>query len=76
MADAKKCDRCEKYYDTNRTEIRGYNGNICGVALARCNAGGVIRYLMEKDLCDDCISELMRFLDGAELEAPKDLYLD
>ena len=76
MANAKKCDRCEKYYDTNRTELPGYQGNICGVALTRCNADGVIRYLGVRDLCDNCITEFMRFLDGAELEAPKDLYLD
>ena len=74
MADAKKCDRCNEYYDKNVTKLAGANGNICGAALTRCNAG--IRYIRERDLCDNCITKLMRFLDGAELEEPKDLYLD
>lgn len=74
MANAKKCDRCEKYYDTNHTKLSRYGGFICGMALARYGAGS--RYTSEIDLCDECITKLMRFLDGAELEEPKDLYLD
>lgn len=74
MANAKKCDRCEKYYDTNHKKLPNYGGYIFGVALVRTST--LHRYGKEFDLCDDCLNEFMRFLDGAELEEPNDLYLD
>lgn len=60
--DAKKCDRCGRYYDDNvKNETIG------------CVHGGVISsiIIIEKhgsadcdfDLCDDCIGELMSFLN-------------
>ena len=62
MANAKKCDRCGKYYDKNESKLRGVSGNLVGVSFVRrdCNSYGC--YVEEKDLCDECIEEFKLFL--------------
>lgn len=61
MAKALKCDRCGKYYDKNRTciEYKGKKIHLEGMAFA--NGGGY--YTMHKDLCDECIDQLVEFFD-------------
>ena len=56
MANAKKCDRCESYYDKNKG-VKSING--CFVRGIRLETSGPCRNL---DLCDSCISELYTFL--------------
>ena len=66
MASAKKCDRCGKYYDNNKSTLRGYPGTLCGVTFVR--SVGQPRCIGEKDLCDECIAKLIRFMNGCELQ--------
>ena len=55
MASAKKCDRCEKYYDRNQSKsIKGYY--VRGIRLYTNTPH------MDLDLCDDCIDKLYDFL--------------
>ena len=66
MATAKKCDRCEKYYDENtkhKQNIRGRYYHEDGTSFT--TVAGVCDYF--KDLCDDCLEELHMFLSGAKL---------
>ena len=61
MADAKKCDRCKKYYDgngipTNDGLIWG-GGYLTGLILTTDSDTGD-----GFDLCDDCINDLLHFL--------------
>ena len=54
MANAKKCDRCGKFYVANRQEFKG-------CMLKHCNlmASSNIHF----DLCDECIGKLWTFLN-------------
>lgn len=63
---AKKCDRCGKYYDRNNAKLKGYDGVIAGVSLVRCGVPSGIRYIEEKDLCDECIEEFQDFMKNKE----------
>ncbi len=49
MADAKKCDRCGKYYDENNRKMWLYNGNP--------------NYTNPLDLCEKCVTDLKRWFD-------------
>ena len=49
MANAKKCDRCGKYYDKNDHKIWLYT--------ASPDARNAL------DLCDECVTELKKWLD-------------
>lgn len=54
MANAKRCDRCGKFYVENRQEFTG-------CMLKHCNlmASSNIHF----DLCDECIGKLWTFLN-------------
>lgn len=65
MANAKKCDRCNSYYDKNKG-VKIING--CIVKGIRLETAGPYHVL---DLCDSCIDELYNFL---ELNKEKNLY--
>nr|DAJ07476.1 MAG TPA: Reverse gyrase zinc finger [Caudoviricetes sp.] len=61
MAYAGKCDRCGGFYDLPFEH---------GAAI-RARVVDVFDDAVEtKDLCSDCMNELHRFLDGAELNDP------
>lgn len=61
MAYAGKCDRCGGFYDLPFEH---------GTAI-RARVVDVFDDTVEtKDLCSDCMNELHRFLDGAELNDP------
>lgn len=53
MADAKKCDRCGKYYITNKQEFKG-----CSLRHQKYNTQSI--YF---DLCDECVEKLWSFLN-------------
>ena len=54
MADAKKCDRCDKFYVANRQEF-------AGCMLKYCNLMSSSNIYF--DLCDECIGKLWTFLN-------------
>lgn len=53
MADAKKCDRCGKFYITNEQEFKG-----CSLKGRRSNSPSIFF-----DLCDECAGRLWNFLN-------------
>lgn len=63
MANAKKCDRCGKYY-TNSEKRYVVDGFYVGcVKILSINGTCIDEY----DLCDDCIKKLMIFFDNIEV---------
>ena len=56
MANAKKCDRCGKYYD-DIPKVKSING--CFVRGIKIFTSGPY---MEVDLCGDCIIDLYKFI--------------
>lgn len=60
MSDAKKCDRCGKYYDSDANRNVAVDSvPIEGVDIgAGRNAYRTFRY----DLCEDCAEELLKFM--------------
>lgn len=68
MANAKKCDRCGAYYDTN-TEHKikmslGVSVHVTGMSLRIPNNDAFDKY----DLCDSCIADLKKFMKGETAE--------
>lgn len=60
MANAKKCDRCGKYYEINTARI------ACGATVNRYG------YIIDKyDLCCECAYDLAEFFKGAKLSEPE-----
>lgn len=67
MADAKKCDRCGKYYDKNEkheTSGKIHGRKLAGVKTIDTNDCWYNHF----DLCDDCLTDLFEFLSGKELK--------
>ena len=61
MANAKKCDRCGKYYDNNEPYVVGGRiSAIDGIAFT-LKDGSVVNPV---DLCDECIRLLEKWLKG------------
>lgn len=59
MAEAKRCDRCDKFYINNRIGRRtATNGKVCFVLTPH----DVIANSLCLDLCDDCLKDLEQFL--------------
>lgn len=63
MAKAKKCDMCGQYYDDNKKYRK------CNIEGARFTDGKFKRS-NKIDLCDDCIDELIKFLNTEEGKIP------
>lgn len=61
MADAKKCDRCGRYYDKNETAHTGVR--VIGIKIIRADDYCAAKY----DFCDECLGKLKNFIDGEEL---------
>ena len=57
MANAKKCDRCGKYYDKNNA--KSMNGIFVTSISIKTNPP---LYKRVFDLCDECIVDLYKFL--------------
>ena len=64
MADAKKCDRCGKYYDNNEYEFGGYHAK--GILLLFHEYTCIdSEEDDEYNLCDDCLKEFIEvFMKG------------
>ena len=56
MANAKKCDRCGKYYDINHA--KSMHGNF----VTSISINSTSQYHQVFDLCDECIVDLYKFL--------------
>lgn len=66
MAKATKCDRCGKYYDENREHqknINGHKGYYDGFVTTTTSGF----YPDTLELCDECITELKLFINGAKV---------
>ena len=63
MADAKKCDRCGKYYTDGEKRYTVDSFHVGCIKLMSVS-GACIDYY---DLCDDCVKKLMVFLDNIEV---------
>lgn len=65
MADAKKCDRCGKYYEKNEehkyTEEMQHKSMIAARIQIRSVSGFM---LTDYDMCDECLSRFKEFMDG------------
>lgn len=77
MSSASKCDRCGKFYEKNqnhKSNGRVMGGTITGVATVSGKSDKDEWF----DLCDDCISDFMEFMNGKELanEPQEDIQKD
>ncbi len=65
MANAKKCDRCGKYYEKNETKPRIIT-DACFVSGLKTLANIPNATFNDEhfDLCDECLEEFYRFMDG------------
>ena len=60
MSNAKKCDRCGKYYtDCKDMSLRHRDRTVDYITLGSLYNGG---HGIEFDLCNDCVTELFKFL--------------
>ena len=64
MAQARKCDRCGKYYDGNELyKLRRYDERMVGIRF-----DGYSNIDHSIDLCDDCLKALIKFLGFKEAD--------
>ena len=63
MADAKKCDRCGKYYMDGEKRYTVDSFPVGCIKLMSVSEDCIDYY----DLCDDCVKKLMVFLDNIEV---------
>lgn len=63
MANAKKCDRCGKFYEKNHET--GYKREI---VVGVCFINTEDNSIEDRDLCDECIVKFKRFMAGCELK--------
>jgi hypothetical protein len=62
MANAKKCDRCGKFYEKN-LETSYKREVVVGVSFINTRDNAI----EDRDLCDECIAKFKRFMAGCEL---------
>ena len=63
MADAKKCDRCGKYYMDGEKRYTVDSFHVGYIKLMSVNGNHIDTY----DLCDDCVKKLMRYMNHEEI---------
>ena len=61
MAKALRCDRCGKFYDRNHKVVENEGKKIHLQGIAFVNGGGY--YTMHRDLCDECLDQLVEFFN-------------
>lgn len=65
MADAKKCDRCGDYYESNCVrKVSGYFGGLKLGYIQILSVQDTSAYIF--DLCDKCMDELFEFMNVRE----------
>lgn len=62
--DAKKCDRCRKFYEPYHPDAALKNSNILAFAEAYTDAYGNPDYFEHRlyELCPDCMMEAVKFM--------------
>lgn len=65
MANAKKCDRCGKFYVFNTKFPADQHGDIYIESVMTMTTGGY--HYKNYDLCDDCIEDFKKFINGRKL---------
>lgn len=77
MADAKKCDRCGKYYDDESSKDKNFKVN--GITVHKMALIDACDYPIHNyDLCDQCARDLFHWLcneEKVEHEEEEDDYL-
>ena len=63
MSNAKRCDRCGKFYVVGEKSFRIRNSKVGALKVLDVNG----YYIIEMDLCDECVEKLDRFLKGEEV---------
>ena len=58
MAMAKKCDRCDKYYEHYE------KSKNCIQCVCKDEIGRLIKYCKSMDLCQECMKEFDKFMSG------------
>lgn len=66
MAKALRCDRCGKYYDQNHKIVEFEGRKVHFQGMAFINGSGY--YTMHKDLCDECLDQLVEFFNTVGIE--------
>lgn len=78
MSDAKKCDRCGKYYTPNRKKRCKYEGKEVGELHIRGLNG--CEFALSADLCDQCALDILAFMhlnpDKNEPDIRKDIIIE
>ena len=64
MAQARKCDRCGKFYEKNFETANKSKTTVAGVCFITTQDLSI----EDKDLCDDCIVQFKKFMAGCELK--------
>lgn len=66
MANAKKCDRCGKFYESYHTDVNGYSANAIFVAheTSITYKERDIRFVL--DLCPECMNSFTKWLNEKE----------
>lgn len=62
--DAKKCDKCNQYYDEYKIYFKKTNGNI--VHTNRIKLGDTLNVYDGFDLCPSCMRQILAFLNISE----------
>ncbi len=63
----KKCDRCGHTYENNKYKVKQGDRSFDFIeADILLDAGFTSGYKLSYDLCDNCVAELMKFLEGKE----------
>ena len=72
---AMKCDRCGKFYTENKNKYKDEeNKSVCLIEL-KTEHGLYKEFYKYYDLCDDCVNELMIFLNGKNKGATHERYI-
>lgn len=68
MSNAKKCDRCGKFYENHKRRFRMDNNDFKNANLAWIKLVDVNdHYITSFDLCEDCVKELWHWLLNGEV---------
>lgn len=70
---AKKCDRCGKFYEPYTIQDNRFPFEVNGIAFCRIYAGGESRAFDNNshDLCEECFEAMHAFFKNAEQPAAK-----
>lgn len=63
MADAKKCDRCQKYYDKYKVKVKANDDTVARYyRVDRIKLGDSLNVYCGYDVCPECMKEFFGFI--------------